>query len=689
MYNNRDLSWLQFNSRVLQEAQDLNNPIIERVRFLGIFSKNLDEFFRVRVAAIQRLSKISDTKKIKSELGNWDPKILLNRIQEVVTKQNKEVEGTYSELMSSLDEIGIKLITETELTDGQKDFIRKFYIEKISPSVFTMVLNPNLPFPELNDESIYLFIRLASETGNPICSIIEIPTDLHGRFIVLPKYGKSYVMYIDDVLRYNLRYAYFIFPTDYIEAHSFKISRDSELDIDQYDISKKTILDRVKMGLEDRLEGDPVRISFDRSMKSKDLKELTDQIGLSGNDSMYPGGRYHNKKDLINFPNIGGDDLEYSNLEPKLHPDLDLDRSILNVIRNKDVLLFTPYHTFSYVVRFLREAAMDPQVKRIDITLYRLANQSRVISALINAAKNGKVVNVVIELQARFDEKKNIHYLEKMRKEGILVQTGVEGLKVHSKLICIERVFENKIEFFSIVGTGNFNESSANTYTDYYLMTSSKKITKEVIRVFEFLAEPCRVQKFKHLIVSPSFTRDKIIDAIDLEIKNAKSGIDSEVWMKFNSLSNYAMVDKLYEASCAGVKVRLIVRGICCIIPGVKNLSENIEIISIIDRYLEHSRVYGFRNNGDWDVYISSFDLMTRNLDLRIEVGVPIYDKNIKSQIRDHLDILWKDNVKSRLNGIDDSKSYRQIAGPKIRSQIRLHKYVADQLKMVLKNENH
>jgi len=685
MYNNRDLSWLQFNSRVLQEAQDLNNPIIERVRFLGIFSKNLDEFFRVRVATIQRLSKLSETKKIKRQLGNWEPKILLNRIQEVITKQNKEVESTYSELMSSLNEIGINLIKETELTHGQKDFIRKFYIEKISPSVFTMVLDPKRSFPELNDESIYLSIRLISETGNPICSIIEIPTELHGRFIVLPKYGKSYIMYIDDVLRYNLRYAYFIFPTDDIEAHSFKISRDSELDIDQHDISKKTILDRVRTGLEDRLEGDPVRISFDRSMKIADLKELTDRIGLSGNDSFYPGGRYHNKKDLINFPNIGGAELEYPILKPKSHPDLDLDRSILNVIRNKDVLLFTPYHTFLYIIRFLREVAMDPQVKRIHITLYRLANQSRVISALINAAKNGKIVNVVIELQARFDEKKNIHYLEKMRKEGILVQTGIEGLKVHSKLICIERVFENKIEFFSIIGTGNFNEISANTYTDYYLITSRKKITKEVIRVFEYLAEPYKAQKFKHLIVSPNFTRDKIIDAIDREIKNAKSGLDSGIWMKFNSLSSYAMIDKLYEASCAGVKIKLIVRGICSIIPGVKDLSENIEVISIVDRYLEHSRVYAFSNNGDWNMYISSFDLMTRNLDLRIEVGVPIYDKNIKSQIKDHLDILWKDNVKSRLNGIDASKSYRHIAGPKIRSQIRLHKYVADQLKNGLK----
>jgi polyphosphate kinase len=685
MYNNRDLSWLQFNSRVLQEAQDLNNPIIERVRFLGIFSKNLDEFFRVRVATIQRLSKLSETKKIKRQSGNWEPKILLNRIQEVITKQNKEVESTYSELMSSLNEIGINLIKETELTDGQKDFIRKFYIEKISPSVFTMVLDPKRSFPELNDESIYLSIRLISETGNPICSIIEIPTELHGRFIVLPKYGKSYIMYIDDVLRYNLRYAYFIFPTDDIEAHSFKISRDSELDIDQHDISKKTILDRVRTGLEDRLEGDPVRISFDRSMKIEDLKDLTDRIGISGNDSFYPGGRYHNKKDLINFPNIGGAELEYPILKPKSHPDLDLDRSILNVIRNKDVLLFTPYHTFLYIIRFLREVAMDPQVKRIHITLYRLANQSRVISALINAAKNGKIVNVVIELQARFDEKKNIHYLEKMRKEGILVQTGIEGLKVHSKLICIERVFENKIEFFSIIGTGNFNEISANTYTDYYLMTSRKKITKEVIRVFEYLAEPYKAQKFKHLIVSPNFTRDKIIDAIDREIKNAKSGLDSGIWMKFNSLSSYAMIDKLYEASCAGVKIKLIVRGICSIIPGVKDLSENIEVISILDRYLEHSRVYAFSNNGDWNMYISSFDLMTRNLDLRIEVGVPIYDKNIKSQIKDHLDILWKDNVKSRLNGIDESKSYRHIAGPKIRSQIRLHKYVADQLKNGLK----
>ncbi len=681
MYNNRDLSWLQFNFRVLQEAQDITNPLIERIRFLGIFSKNLDEFFRVRVAGIQRLSKSPYSKKLEKRLGDWKPSDLLNKIQEVITDQNKEVEKTYFALISSLDNVGIKLITENQLTLGQEDYIRKFYIDKISPSVFTMILNPKLPFPDLNDESIYLAIRLTSdEKKDEISSIIEIPTDLHGRFVVLPKYGKSYVMYIDDVLRYNLRYTYFIFPADNIEAHSFKISRDSELDVNSKNVSE-TILDRVRAGLEDRSEGEPVRISYDRSMKIDHLYQLTDQLGFLSGESLYPGGRYHNKKDLINFPNIGGPELEYPKLKSLLHPELDLDQSILNVIREKDILLFTPFHTFSYVIRLLREAAIDPKVRRICITLYRLADQSRVISALINAAKNGKVVKVVIELQARFDEQKNINYLEKMLKAGITVQTGVEGLKVHAKIICLERSLGNKIELFSLIGTGNFNENTANTYTDYYLMTSSKKITKEVVAVFDFLAEPHKVEKFRHLVVSPSFTRDFIMNYINREIDNAKAGLDSEICMKLNSLSSHTIADKLYEASSAGVNIRLIVRGVCCVRPGVKGLSENIEIISIVDRYLEHSRVFAFSNNGDWDIFIASFDLMTRNLDSRIEVGTPIYDKSVKSQIMDHFEIQWQDNVKSRVNGNDDGKIYRQISGPKIRSQMRLYKYVVNQLK--------
>ena len=678
---NRDLSWLHFNARVLQEAQDERNPLIERLRFLGIFSNNMDEFFRVRYASIQRLSKLPNQKKVKEQLGGWDPYDLMHSIQEEVHKQTQQVETTYERLMVALEQEGIVLITEKELSKGQEEFVRNYYIEKVSPSVFTMILRDDLRFPELNDGSIYLAIRLFAESmTEPIQSLIEIPTDLHGRFVTLPKYGKNYLMYLDDVLRYNLRYAYFIFPSDRIEAHSFKISRDAELDMDHHDVSK-TMLDRVRRGLEDRMGGDPVRMAYDQEMDPGFLESLAARIGFEDTDALNPGGRYHSKRDLMRFPNVGGPHLEYLPLPPLNHPDLDLERSLLQVIRQKDVLIFTPYHSFSYVIRFLRESAMDPEVESISITLYRLASQSRIISALINAAKNGKRVRVVIELQARFDEQNNIHYLEKMRKEGIEVQTGVVGLKVHSKIISVERRTSKGRELFSVIGTGNFHEGTARVYTDYFLFTADKQISKEVAKVFQFLAEPYRVQKYKHLLVSPHFTRNGLIKCIDREIANAKAGSSAEIWMKCNSLSSYDLGQKLYEASQAGVKVKLIVRGLCCVKPGVPGLSENIEVISVVDRFLEHNRVYAFRNSGQWAMYIASFDLMTRNLDLRVEVGAPIYSPSVQAEILDHLACMWKDNVKARLIGELNINAYRKIPGPRIRSQEELYRYAKNQLK--------
>ncbi len=680
-FTNRDISWLHFNARVLQEAKDERNPLIERVRFLGIFSNNLDEFFRVRYASIQRLAKLPNQKKVKEQLGGWSPVDLLKAIQDQVTVQNQQVEAIYDQLMVELEKEGIALITEAELTRGQEEFVRKHYIEKISPSVFTMILREGYPFPELNDGSIDLAIQLhSSGSAQPVQSLIEIPTDLHGRFVVLPKYGKNYLMYLDDVLRYNLRYAYFIFPADRIEAHAFKIGRDAELDMDHHDVSK-TMVDRVRRGLEDRLAGDPVRMAYDDGIAPDFLAQLVRKIGLEDTDALNPGGRYHNKRDLMRFPNVGGPHLEHPALPPLMHPDLDLERSLLQVIRQKDVLIYTPFHTFSYIIRFLREAAMDPQVESISITLYRLASQSRIISALINAAKNGKRVHVVIELQARFDEQNNIHYLEKMRKEGIEVQTGVEGLKVHSKIISVERKTDKGRELFAVVGTGNFHEGTARVYTDYFLFTADKRVAKEVQKVFQFLAEPYRVQKYKHLLVSPHFTRKGIVKNIDREIAHARAGRPAEIWMKFNSLSSYDMGQKLYEASQAGVKVKLIVRGVCCVKPGIPGLSENIEVISVIDRFLEHNRVYAFLNGGQWAMYIASFDLMTRNLDLRVEVGAPIYSPTVQQEILDHLALIWKDNVKARSPKEGEPNAYRSIPGRKIRSQEELYAYVQKQLK--------
>jgi polyphosphate kinase len=680
-YVNRDLSWLRFNGRVLQEAEDQSVPLIERIRFLGIFSNNLDEFFRVRYASIQRLSRLS-VKKAKEQLGGWEPEPLMLAINAVVAQQQARSEAIYKDLMVELEAQGISIIDETHLTQGQKDFVRKFYIDKVSPSVFVVLPQDHKPFPELKDKSIYLAIRLVpkGEVTTPIYSLIELPSDLIGRFVVLPKYGRQYLMYLDDVIRYNLQYAYFIFPSERIEAHTVKITRDAELDLDN-DISKTT-LEKVQQGLAFREVGDPVRLVYDREIDPEFLDYLSQKLRIEAIDSLLPGGRYHNKKDLIKFPNVGGPELEHPRLEPLAHPDLNLDRSILNVVRQKDVLIFSPYHNFSYIIRFLREAAMDPAVTRIAMTLYRLADQSRVVSALINAAKNGKKVRVIIELQARFDEENNIHYTEKMRQEGIEVLSGVPGLKVHSKVVLVERrVGADKLERFAVVGTGNFHEGTARFYTDYHVMTADKRITKEVVDVFDFILAPYTVRKFKHLLVSPQFTRKGIEQRIDREIKHAKAGKSASLFFKFNSLSSYDFCEKLYEASQAGVKIRLIVRGICCLIPGVKGMSENIEAISIVDRYLEHSRVYWFENDGDPECYLASFDLMTRNLDYRVEVGVPIYSPAVQREIRDHMEILWKDNVKARLHGENVESVYRKAVGPRVRGQMALRDYVQNQLK--------
>lgn len=680
IYINRDLSWLRFNARVLQEAADTDVPLIERIRFLGIFSNNLDEFFRVRYASVKRMSNLKG-KKVKSQLGGWSPKKLLKAMTDEVIRQQEEATRIYDELILELEKEGVVLVNEQNLTHSQQAFVRKYYVEKVSPSVFILLLNNREEFPELRDKSIYLAIKLIrnNEPDKPVYSLIEVPSELIGRFVLLPKYGKNYIMFLDDLIRFNLKYAFFIYPFDSIEAHTIKITRDAELDLDN-DVSK-SVLEKIEKGLIARKIGDPVRFVYDRNLPADYLNYFRTNMELDSYDSLIPGGRYHNKKDLMKFPNVGRSDLEYTPVNPVHHPDLDLERSILQVVKQRDVLIFLPYHTFSYIIRFLREAAIDPLVENIKITLYRVADQSRVISALINAAKNGKKVTVVIELQARFDEEANIHWTEKLRSEGVRVISGVPGLKVHSKVTLVQRREGSKLVDYCIIGTGNYHEGTAKIYTDYHLMTSNKQITKEVRQIFEFIDANYLVFKYDHLIVSPHYTRKRFLELIDNEIENAKAGKPAGMFFKMNSLSDYTMVDKLYEASQAGVKIRLIIRGICCLIPGIEGVSENIEAISVIDRFLEHSRVYMFENGGQTKCYIASADFMTRNLDLRLEVSVPIYDKTVLRQIRDHMEIIWKDNVKARVHNETQDNTYRKVPGPRIRSQDAMGDYVLNQLK--------
>jgi polyphosphate kinase len=534
-------------------------------------------------------------------------------------------------------------------------------------------------FPYLRDKSIFLAVRLIQGRDEQH-SIIEVPTSATGRFVVLPKYGKQYVMYLDDVLRLNLDRIFYIFKYDKIEAHTVKITRDAEISLDD-DVSK-SFLEKVQQGVEHRREGDPVRFVYDRNIGDGTLQMLVRGLGITELDSLIPGGRYHNKKDLMRFPNVGGSELEHESMPSIMHPAIDLDRSIIETIIRQDIMLFTPYHDFNNVIRLLREAAFDPKVKVIKVTLYRLADESRIISALMNAAKNGKDVTVFIELQARFDESNNIKWTNALRNEGIKVVSGVPGLKVHSKLTLIQREVEGeeKLKDICVVGTGNYHEGTAKIYTDYHLMTADKRIAKEVRKVFNFIEAPYKHINFKHLLVSPNTNREGFEALIDREIANAQAGKEAKFWVKINSISDHGMIEKLYEASAAGVKIRLIVRGINCLKLDDPELSANIQAVSIVDRFLEHTRAFCFHNDGNPEYFISSADWMARNLNRRVEVTAPVYDPKIQRQLKDHFEILWKDNTKSRIFNAKQSNEYRMLPGPKIRAQVELYHYVKKQL---------
>mgnify|MGYP001161204215 FL=1 len=676
-YFNREISWLQFNERVLQEAEDPTVPLIERIRLLGIHSNNMDEFFRVRYSSIRRLT-LAENQGFNEDLEGYKPSKLLKKLIEMVTYQQGKSQEIYSELEQELRTHDVEVVDERQLTAKQMRYIRQFFREKISPALTKLMLSQAPEFPYLRDKSIFLAVRIL-QGKNEQFSIIEVPTGAAGRFVTLPRYGKQFVMYMDDVLRLNLDSIFYIFNYHKIEAHTVKITRDAELALDD-DVSK-SFLEKIQVGLAHRREGDPVRFVYDREIGDQTLQLLVKGLGITELDSLIAGGRYHNKKDLMSFPNVGDPAMEHEKLPQIQHPALDLNRSILEVTKHQDVMLFTPYHDFSNVIRLLREAAIDPKVRVIKVTLYRLADESRIISALVNAAKNGKDVTVFIELQARFDEANNIKWTNQLRSEGIKVVSGVPGLKVHSKLTLIRRdEGGEKLKDYCVVGTGNYHEGTAKVYTDYHLLTSDKRIAREVRRVFQFIESPYKHQKYKHLLVSPNSNREGFYALIDREIEFAKAGLEAKFWVKINSISDHGLIEKLYEASQAGVKIRLIVRGINCLKLDDPKLSANIEAISIIDRFLEHTRAFCFHNNGLPEYFISSADWMTRNLNRRVEVTVPIYDSRIQRQLRDHFEILWKDNTKARIFDANQSNTYRILPGPKIRAQLALHEYVKKQM---------
>lgn len=675
-YINRELSWLQFNARVLQEAADETVPLIERLRFLGIFSNNLDEFFKVRYATVKRIYDAG--KGGKSELGGIKAGELLEEITEVVIDQQRESVEILNKIEQELESENIFIINETEIEADHHEFIKNYFYQEISPALVVIILDEDIALPELKDSAGYLTITMSNSGGKDQYALIEISKSME-RFIVLPNRGEAnYIIMVDDVIRYCLDEIFNIFKYDSISSHMIKITRDGELDFDS-DLSK-SFVDKLSRSVKDRQSGDPVRFVHDKNIEPDTLNFLLERMEIDSKDSIIPGGRYHNRRDYMDFPSLGRTDLLYDRIKPLPVKGLSLQESIFTTVAKKDYLVYTPYHTFSYVVKFLREAALDPKVRTIKITIYRLAQISHVASSLINAAKNGKYVTVSIELRARFDEEANINYAEQMQDAGVNMLFGVPGLKVHSKMCVIEREEDHKLKRYGFISTGNFNESTAKFYTDFTLLTSNPKILKDINKVFNFLEVNYIVNRYKHIIASPHYTKTKLFSLIDKEIENAKNGKTAYIKLKMNSISSYKMVDKLYEASRAGVKIQMIVRGLCCLVPGVEGMSENIEIISIVDKFLEHTRLYVFSNNDDPLVYISSADWMTRNIEHRVEVSCPIYDEDLKQELQDLFEICWNDNVKARHINETQDNTYRRNDKPKVRAQFDTYNYYLKKL---------
>ncbi|WZL89504.1 polyphosphate kinase 1 [Salinimicrobium sp. 3283s] len=690
-YINRELSWLQFNARVLQEAADKTVPLIERLRFLGIFSNNLDEFFKVRYATIKRIDLAG--KGGKNVLGGIKANQLLEEITEIVIEQQSQSLKILDAIQNKLKDHNIFIINEKQVAKPQQAFLKNFFLQKVSPALVTIILNDLDELPRLKDSAAYLAVKMTMKDPVPKRAnsgvlpnhakekkyvLIEIPRSIE-RFVVLPKDGdRQYIILLDDLIRYHLHSIFNIFEYESVTAHMIKITRDAELDIDS-DLSK-SFIEKISESVKDRIEGEPVRFVYDMNIDQDTLQYLMSKMGIDATDSIIPGGRYHNRRDYMNFPSLGGEELQYKPYEPLPIPGLILQGSLFKEIAKKDFLLHTPYQSFSYTVKFLREAALDPAVKSIKITIYRLAKISHIASSLVNAVKNGKKVTVQIELRARFDEVANIKYAEQLQQEGINLIFGVKGLKVHSKGCVIERLENEKMMRYGFISTGNLNESTARVYSDLTLFTSNQSILKEVNKVFDFFEVNYKVSRYKHLLVSPHYTRSGLVKLIQTEIDNAKEGKPSGIRLKLNSLSDYSLIDKLYEASRAGVKMKLIVRGICCLVPGVEGMSENIKVISIVDKYLEHPRIYIFENEGNPKVYISSADWMTRNMDYRVEISCPIYDKTIQKELIETFEICWSDNVKARVISIKQDNAYRRNNKPALRSQFALYDYYLKKL---------
>lgn len=668
---NRELSWLCFNERVLQEAMDPRVPLIERMRFLGIYSNNLDEFFRVRVANLRRMIAVRK-KNVDGFKGS--PAELYAEVRRMVLKQQEKFESAYKNIFQELAEAKIIQVDEHSVNENQREELNRFFELTLKHAIVPIMIESKSFFPKLRDSGIYLAVRILPRKGQKIkYALIQIPPEF-SRFYLMRSSQKDYLILLDDVIRLHLESIFSIFEFDKIEAFTFKFTRDAELDLDD-DISV-SLIEKIEKSLKLRKQGKPVRFVYDERMPEDLLVYLLKALQLKMGVNTIPGGKYHNFKDFMSFPSFDRKELLFSPQPPLAHPDLEGQRSLIKKILEKDVLLNFPYQRYDYVVDMLREAAIDPAVTSIKINIYRVARNSQVMNALMSAVFNGKKVTVVLELQARFDEEQNLYWADRLKENGAKVIYGIQDLKVHSKLMQIHRKVGSEDQFVTYVGTGNFNERSALVYSDLGLFTSDSTLSKEVQKVFRLLENNLERPLFKHLLVSPFNTRRKMMALIDQEIAFARKGKDALIRIKLNNLTDAKLIEKLYEASQQGVKIQLIVRGICCLIPGVKGLSDNIEAISIVDRYLEHARFMIFQNGGKKRLYITSADWMERNLNKRIEVGCPIYDKTIQNEIERLFEIQWKGNVKSRVISKDLVNEYRSSNnGKPFHAQFETYKF--------------
>ena len=677
----RDISWLSFNARVLQEAADPDVPLRERIRFLGIFSNNLDEFFRVRVATLKRMIQYGNKGKMHMELN---PEKLIEEIQMTVLNHQNEFNRIWDEILEQMAEQKIFLVTEKDLNPQQQEFVRTYYEEEVSANVIPLMIESIPHFPYLRDKSIYLGVVMSRKESalNRMYSIIEVPTRVQSRFVILPSPDHEYhIILLEDVIRFNLPEIFSYFGYDQYHSGVFKVTRDAEIDIDN-DIST-TLIQKIEKGLKNRRKGKPVRFIYDKEMDPGLLEFLIRKFNLTKRDNIIPGGRIHNFREFMDFPK------QVFNVVSKRkksidHPAFMIENRVTDVVLKKDVMLHFPYHSFNAVIDLLREAAIDPDVTSIKVTAYRLARQSKVINALINAVRNGKQVLVMLELRARFDEEANLEWKERLEEEGVKVLIGIPNMKIHAKMGIIRKRVQDKIVQYGFVSTGNLNEDTAKVYADHCLMTSNKNIMADVNRIFNYIEHYKTGTHFlkacTSILPSPNFARREIIKMIHSEVKNAIRGNTAKITAKMNSLSDEEIISELYEAAKSGVEINLIIRGIFCMVTESTRFDKPIRALSIVDEYLEHARVWIFHNGGKEKVFISSADWMIRNLDHRVEASCPIFDEDIKKEIKDIIEIQLRDNVKGRWLNNELTNEYVQSDGVQVRSQEETYNYLHNKI---------